>query len=492
MSQDSKPPLLLRPAIHPAVKDFLADQKQVSQLVMALGSPLNIMFPHLVGENLKAFADTMRKHHVLGRVFLAHKTTRSDSLVKQMAVETVSLDVASLNELKHALACGFDGSRLEATGPKNRDFIALCLMHSVTLNIDSLSELKQAIAIRQRLGIERETKVLIRLSGFGDASTAALRKSSRFGVPLNELEQLFALLEEHPHFSLLGFSFHLDTQSQQERVAAIEKCLSLFDEAISRGFSPQVLNIGGGFRVNYLEHEHDWSNYVAAIKESVLGQRAPITWQNQSFGLSASEGALKGNFNSYNFYEPVPGAKFLDEILSQPLASMEDATIGQILSSNMIELWIEPGRALVDQCGITVALVNAVRQASGGEQLVALNMKRSDLAFLDQEYFVDPVILYKKPPAADLAPNNTIYFTGNLCLESDLILRHATFAAKIPESGDLVVFVNTAGYAMDFSATNAIMQPPALKVAVTRTSEEHNWVLDENYSPVSSFLNEEI
>jgi diaminopimelate decarboxylase len=478
--------------VHPVVNKFLADKKLVRELVAALGSPLNIMFPELLSGNIQTFQETFVRNQILGRVFFAHKTTRSDSLVKQLAVENVSMDVASINELKHALACGFDGSRLEATGPKNAEFLALCLLHSLVLNIDSMAELEQALAIGTRLKVKQPTKLLLRLSGFSEATTSSLRKSSRFGIPLDQIEEALTLLEAQSDRLLLhGFSFHLDTTSVEERVVAIEKCITLFDEAINRGFSPRVLNIGGGFRVNYLAEEHDWSAYVAAIKQAVLGIRPPLTWQNNSFGLSVEGGALKGNFNSYSFFEPTPGAKFLQEILSHQIATRGDATVAEILSSNMIELWVEPGRAIVDQCGITVSRVNSLRQASGGEQLVSLEMKRSDLAFLDQEVFVDPLVLYKRPPTSTASQSLPVFFAGNLCLESDLILRHATFLPQLPEVGDLVVFINTAGYSMDFSASDAIMQRPARKVAVNTRAGRFLWVMDKQFSPIWQFYDQE-
>jgi diaminopimelate decarboxylase len=129
-----------------------------------------------------------------------------------------------------------------------------------------------------------------------------------------------------------------------------------------------------------------------------------------------------------------------------------------------------------------------VRRASGGEELVSLNMKRSDLAFLDQEMFVDPVVIYGRSSTTSSGNWRKVFFAGNLCLESDLIYRHATFLQKLPEPSDLVAFVNTAAYAMDFSSSQAIMQPSARKVAVATEGKSFTWVLDELYSPVQHAL----
>lgn len=50
--------------------------------------------------------------------------------------------------------------------------------------------------------------------------------------------------------------------------------------------------------------------------------------------------------------------------------------------------------------------------------------------------------------------------------------------------GDLLVFVNTAGYLMDFSANQALMQPSARTVAAYRRHGGWRWCLDEQFWPV--------
>jgi diaminopimelate decarboxylase len=482
----------LRPAIDPSVAAFLNDKAQLGQLVTALGSPLNLLFPGLLKQNIDAYQAVLTKHSLPGRVFFAHKVTMADCLIRQLAVEPVSLDVASLNELRHGLSAGFTGDRMEATGPKNAEFLSLCMLQGVTINVDSVAELAQLVRLKKLLPPGKKTKLLLRLSGFASSTAQNLVKSSRFGVPLAEVDSAFRILQEHEQdFSLLGFAFHLDTVTVHERLTAIEQCLDLHEKAVALGFEPNVLNIGGGFRVNYLENQQDWANYVSALKESVLGTGAPLTWQKSGFGMSVDNGKLKGSFNTYGYFEPTPGAKFLDEILNSQLTAREDKTVATIMRSNMIELWIEPGRSLVDQCGVTVARVNSLRKASTGEQLVSLNMKRQDVAFLDQEFFVDPVVLYRSPPAGDAPSAVPVFFAGDLCLESDLICRHLTFLKRLPEEGDLVAFINTAGYYMDFSASQAIMQPVARKVAIVKQEAKFSWVADEQFSVAWHFYNGE-
>jgi diaminopimelate decarboxylase len=473
--------LTLTPKVHPVIKDFLADQAKLQELVKALGSPLNVMFPELVHENVEAFNGLFKKHGLRGKVFFAHKTNSSDSLVRQLAHENACLDVSSLNELRHGLSSGFTGDRIEATGPKNREFLALALQQGITISIDSIWELNQVLELRQFLKLQKPTKVLIRLSGFHADHSRFLNKGSRFGITINELEEAFDILEENEDaLDFMGFSFHLDTVSITERAVAIENCIELYEDALGRGFEPRVLCIGGGFKVNYLESEQEWNEYTSALKEAVLGTGPSMTWQGNAFGMYAEKGKLRGNFNSYNYYDDKSGPDFLDEILSHQFPNLSDKTAGALLRDNMIELWIEPGRSLVTQTGITVASVNNLRPSSTGDQLVNLNMKRQDVTFLDQEIFVDPIVLNQT--TCEKPGKYGVFFAGNLCLESDLVYRHKTFLSQLPEPGDLVVFPNTSGYFMDFSATNSMMEPIARKVAVRQRNGKFEWMLDEQYS----------
>lgn len=486
-NNDADKPLLLRPRTSELVDRFLADRGLVRQISTACGSPVNVLFPGALKGNVNEFHMVLAKHRLNARIFFAHKATRSRSLVSQLAHQSVSVDVASLGELRHALSCGFDGSRLEATGPKNDEFLRLCLLHNGVINVDSLDELRRVAQLKRILSLKRKCKILIRLSGFGGFGSQILHKSSRFGVLFSEANEVFAALEEFKEdLLLLGFSFHLDTIGVPERLVAIENCLALFDQAIDRGFSPQILNIGGGFRINYLSEEQDWHRYVSALKEAVLGTgRPPLTWQGETFGLSAEQGKLTGQFNSYPYWDPLPGAKFLDEILSAPLPSRGEETVAEVLRSNGLELWLEPGRAVLDQCGITLARVNSIRTATGGEKLVILEMNGTGIRFLDGEVFVDPVILYQSPPEPSASANVPVFFAGNLCLERDLITRHLTFLPAPPRVGDPVAFINTAAYMMDFSAAQPIMQPVARKVTVFEKGGNLVWTLDELYSPLS-------
>ena len=479
-------PLVLRPQTSELVDQFVEDEALVRQIIIACGSPASILFPQAIPANLRAFESVLSRHSLRGKVHFAHKSNQSHCLSRQLALTSVAVDVASTEELRHALGCGFSGDRIEATGPKNAEFLTLCLQHGVTISVDSPGELEDIRSLRKTLVISRSTPVLLRLCGFHASRSHVLSRASRFGIGLRDVpESLRSIAHCTDQIELRGFAFHLDSQSQEERLVAIEGCLAAQEQAVELGLEPNVINIGGGFRINYLADEAEWNRYTSAISQAALGIGPQLTWHDNFFGISAHGGTLRGKINTYGYYEPNPGPRSLDALLESELPAYGNQRVADVLRDNMIELWLEPGRALLDQCGLTVARVVGTKESSTGDRLVALAMKRQDLAFLDQEVFVDPLRVGSWK--AGQAAHTPVYLIGNLCLESDLIARRQVFVPTVPEPGDLLAFANTAAYMMDFSSTNSIMQPAARRVAVVRHDGRFTWMLDEQFTPAWDF-----
>ena len=182
-------PILLRPLTSDAVKDILQRPQFLSDILRCVGSPANLLLPDIASLNLDRFAQALNARRIMGRVFFAHKSNQSDSILRRLALAKASVDVASSCELKHALACGFNGSRLEATGPKNDEFLGLCLLHCTTINVDSMSELERVCKLRKTINIVGRTAILLRLSGFASGSTPIV-KESRFGISYALAEQV--------------------------------------------------------------------------------------------------------------------------------------------------------------------------------------------------------------------------------------------------------------------------------------------------------------
>ena len=470
------------PKLNQETRDIIENKEKLKELANCYGSPLNILFPNVMDKNISNFKETLKKHHLSGKIYYAHKCNKSNSFLKQALQNQINVDVASLEELKSALSNGFAGDRIEATGPKNDEFIILGIRHNIVFNVDNLEEIKKINYFKEKIQTKNKIRILLRLNGFKSEETKIINRSSRFGTPKSQVNKLTEYVQENDkNLEIIGISFHLDTVNVKEKILAIENCIEIFEEMFEQGLNPYVLDIGGGFKVNYIESKEEWNESISELKESILSGKNDLTWNNTSFGLRAEKGVLKGILNIHDYYNEITGNKLLDEILSSRLTKFQNREIGEILSENMIELYIEPGCSLLDGAGINIAKVNFVKENENGDYLVGLDMKRSDLLIGEQEMFVDPILISDSKEESN---GKGVFFIGNLCMENDIIFKRKIFTEKIPQSGDLVVFVNTAGYFMDFEQSHTIKQKIATKIIVTFENEKINLYMDEHYEPL--------
>ncbi|MEW2399656.1 Y4yA family PLP-dependent enzyme [Streptomyces sp. NPDC046862] len=493
-------PLYLQPRLEPPLSSLLEATPFLHSLADALGSPLNVLLPDRIAENAERFRAVYRKHHLTGRVTFAHKANRSSALLRRLAAAdpaSVGVDVASLGELQHALSCGFTPDRITATGPKDPAFLWLAARTGVTVHPDSVTEVEQLAELVRKFALPR-VDVLPRLSGFeaatgsGVSGVKVLSRRSRFGTPVGELGTLLDALERHRDaVEPVGVAYHLDTTGLAEKAVALESCVAVMDEFRARGLDPRVVDIGGGFGVGYVEDAAQWERYTTELTNAVMGTRPTLTWRGHGYGLRNEGGTLRGALGLYPAHRPTAGPGYLDDLLSAP-APASGRPPATLLLEHLYDLAVQPGRALVDQCGAVLARVLDVRPTGSGDHLVRVGMNAGDMGLEEHGVLVDPLLLPREGgegkggegPDGGEGPVG-VHLVGNLCLEADLITRRTVYLPRLPRAGDLLAFANTAGYAMDFHAHAAQRQPLARTVAVVRDGGSWRWCPDEDYWPIT-------
>jgi diaminopimelate decarboxylase len=466
----------LTPVIASHIESTLSDENKIQEWLTAFGSPLNLIYPRAVVNNVDKFQQVFESHKIKGEIFYAYKANKSVAILKQLAVSNAKVDVASEKELQKALAAGFVGHRIEATGPKNTSFIRLALLQGAILNVNSLQELETIVQLRKALKITDSTPIFIRLKEFKSSKIDILQKDAKFGLSIDEARHAIEKIKDPKDFEFYGFSFHLPTISEQEKVVAIEQLLILTLEAINAGVSPKGINIGGGFSANYLKYEKEWHEYISTIKDSLINPSKPsMSWNQSGMGFWVDRGKIRGSAKFSDFYRSYNQFKELDKVLSSKVSTF--GVIGQFLQENILTLFIEPGRSLLDQAGITLAKVVSVNKSLKGETVVFLDMNRSHINSIELEFMSDPVVISTRKKIEPATGG--VFLSGNLCLPHDFICRRKVFFRQTLEPGDILAFINTAGYFMDFTESETLQQPMAHKIAI----DSSTWSLDERYEP---------
>ncbi|MFE3445598.1 decarboxylase [Nocardia sp. NPDC059180] len=458
--------------IDPMVRAFLDDRRALDTALDVYGSPLNLVFPEVFTQKLTRLVAELSRRPARYRICYAHKVNQASSFVRAAASAGIGIDVASVGELDSAQGAGFAPGRIEATGPKGTAFLRRLIDDGVVVNVDNQWELD---TIAELATGSAPVRVLLRVSGFDPG------RVSRFGIPLGRVERAMATLTAHrDRIEFLGFAFHLDSGDVGERVRAVDRCLTLTESAYEHGLAPSVLNIGGGLRQVFTADAAGFERYMLALRASLAGGGAPMSWGSTTFGYQVDGGSVRGVPVFHKYGNTVAAERMLAELLDAPLERHGGRTVAQVAADNLLELWLEPGKALVDHAGLTVATVEVVKEASDGTILVDLDISRDAVTPADQEVMVDPLVLPGDGRVVDDAPAQ-VYFAGRLCLERDLITNHVVSLPWVPRPGDLVIFPNTAAYHMDLSAASASMRPPAAKVAILRDADGFRTCADAEF-----------
>ncbi len=459
----------LTPILAPWMRQVFADSESLQKLITRHGSPINLHDLDSFESNCLEYRQLLNSLDLRHQIYFARKANRCCSFVRRSAELGLGVDTASSRELAECLRLGCSPDRLVVTAAvKPRKLIHLAVKHQVTIIVDNADECHLIDAVARELGVR--ANVGFRISGFEVADPQPGGESklySRFGFDIDEVRQfLNYALGKHGHydnFDYQGLHFHLDGYSVDQRGCALRAAIHLADDLRDGlGLSTAFIDIGGGFPVSYLADAEQWQNFDTELRRAVLGLRPPITFENDGLGYQNVDGVLHGKLATYPFWNDLTRADYLQTLLLGQEATTGECIAEALLRRN-IELRLEPGRSVLDQCGTTVARVAFRKRDNRGRHLVGLEMNMTQMRSGSADFLVDPVVIRKDSKSNASVPGSPVdvYFCGAYCLERDVLLRRAIHLPELPAVGDLVAFPNTAGYMMHLFESEAHLFPPA-------------------------------
>lgn len=423
-------------------------------------SPINVLSPAPFADNVRAIEEVAEELDIDLTVFFARKANKCVAFVEQAKRLDIGIDTASLQELSQCIDRGVDSKRLICTAAiKSDTLIAYCVKHGVVIAIDNVDELRLAFSFANET---RKTPLLaLRVSGFLHDGEKLF---SRFGIDIDEvlptLRANWPAMESHfPR--IVGIHFHLDGYCPGQRVDALRQTIILADQLRSLGHNIEFIDMGGGFPMSYLESESQWSEFWVQHRKGLLGEREPLTFRNEGLGLSVVDGKVAGQRATYPFWQSPVQADWFKQILESDFG---DSTIATELRNRALRLHCEPGRSVLDGCGMTVARVEFVKQHVEGFVLVGLAMNHTQCKTSSADFMSDPVLL--RSSSCQRSKSQSGFLVGAYCTESELLLKRKLVFPNGVARGDLVAFVNTAGYFMHFRESRSHQFPLANNLIV--------------------------
>jgi diaminopimelate decarboxylase len=363
----------------------------VRDLVEKFGSPLFVFSERSLVARYRELRDALTLRLPRAQLAWSYKTNYLDAVCKVFHREGAWAEVVSAMELEKALHLGVPGHQVLFNGPFKPDAaLERAFTVGARVHLDNFDELLRAERVAERLGLR--PKVAIRLN----MAVAGTPAWSRFGFNLENGQAADAVrrLRAGDRLVLAGLHCHIGTFVQDVEAYRQEAVkMSEFANQLQRdhGLTLDYLDLGGGF----------------ASRNTLHAQYLPGEQTTPSFTAYA-------------------------EAIADGLGAL------QYPPEKSPAIFLETGRALVDEAGSLVASVHANKRLPDGRRGVVLDAG-VNLLFTANWYKHDVV------PAQELSgtPEPTVMY-GPLCMNIDVVRDNLLFPPLNP--GDLLVFRTVGAY----------------------------------------------
>ena len=382
---------LYRTVSSPTMSEQLTP-KELIQIARDFGTPVYVYHAEKISAQYKKLTHAFNGSNTV--FFYACKALTNISVLKYIQSLGASIDCSSVNEVKLALHAGFDPKNvLYTSNGIGFDEIAEAKELGVNINIDSLSNLEKfgkAYGHSYPVGIRLRPNIM----AGGNLKISTGHDKSKFGIPVEQLGQLLEIIQQQ---NIYINNLHIHTGSEIKDVDVFVKGIEVLFDIIPHFKELRSIDLGGGFKVPYKSGD-------AETDIELLAQK------------------VKEAFDSH------PQAKNL-------------------------QIWFEPGKFLVSECGYFVAQVNVLKETAA-TTFVSINSGFNHLIrpmFYDSYHRIENI---SNPSGSE----RKYSVVGNIC-ETD------TFAwdRQLNEvrEGDYLVFYNAGAYGFEMSSNFNSRYKPA-------------------------------
>ncbi|MBY0552229.1 MAG: hypothetical protein K2W95_33425 [Candidatus Obscuribacterales bacterium] len=432
---DTAPPLTAK--LSPWMSELSKQPQLLKQWLETHGSPLHVVNGEEFRRNVHDLLSVFKPRGLTGGLYFARKANKLPWFVKLALEEGIGVDTASLDELRETLALGVAPDKIVVTAlGKDRALVDTAVSAGCLLIIDNEDEF--ALLRESTSAVGKPARVGLRFAGY---VVSGRKVFSRFGFPVSNAHEVIAKVLESTWLKLECFHAHLDRYDTVERATAARQLIALVDHCAERNTRVGAIDLGGGILMRYIEDQSQWKTFVTALTDSVQGKRPFFTYRHDGLGYHRAGDTVVGTADLYPVWNGVSKERFLAAILDYEESG---SPLFKELSSRGLKLYFEPGRALLDNTGLTLAKVVFRKRDTDGNLLIGVGMNRTNLRPFRAEFCSDPLLISSGGERAAL--NEGAYIVGCLCGEADVIYKRKLRLPFMPEMGDTVVFVNSAGY----------------------------------------------
>lgn len=359
--------------------------QQLIDIAKEFGTPVYVYHAEKIKEQYNKLVSAFSSLDT--RFFYACKALTNINVLKYINSIGCGIDCSSVNEVKLAVHAGVPKEKILYTSNgisfEEIEEVATTGAH---INIDSLSNLEK---FGKKYGNNYPIGVRIRpniLAG-GNLKISTGHEKSKFGIPVDQADQILEVAEKH---KLKITTLHIHTGSDIKDADVFVHGIKVLAELVPHFVDLKVIDLGGGFKVPY-----------------------------------------------------EPGDEETDvALIARKLKTFLDAHLFK--DEKKYQLWFEPGKYLVSECGYLVTKVNVVKD-NVHQIFVGVDTGLNHLIRPMMYDAYHHIVNISNPDGQEKVYTVTGYICETDTFASDRLLHEVS-------EGDYLVFYNAGAYGFEMSS----------------------------------------
>lgn len=366
--------------------------QQLLQSVQQFGSPLYVYDVEKISEQYGILQTAFSKPKY--KFFYACKALTNIHILNYIKNLGLNIDCSSINEVKLALHVGFEPNKILYTSNSiHFNEIKEAKELGVIINIDSISNLQKfgkVFGSSYPVGLRLRPNIM----AGGNLQISTGHDKSKFGIPVDQLQQVLNVAQQY-NMNIAGL--HIHTGSEIKDVGVWVNVIKVLFSIIPEFANLTYLDLGGGFKVPYKDEE---------------------------VGTNITE-----------------------------LAKAVESLIADNPLTKNVEVWFEPGKFLVSECGYFLTTVNVIKQTNS----ITFIGVDSGFNHLIRPMFYDSFHQIQNISNPN-AKQKEYTIVGNIC-ETDTFANDRLLA-EVSED-DILCFYNAGAYGFEMSSNFNSRYKPA-------------------------------
>lgn len=391
------------------------DDHDLTEIAKKYGTPLYVLSEKTIRENCKKYVSLLKKYYKAeASVVYASKAFSCLHMYKIIKSEGMYTDVVSDGEMYTAYKSGFPMNTSIFHG-NNKSYKEIEL--AVDLNVGRIViDNQEEIEIINKICKDKSkcANVMVRIKPGIDAHThKSIRtgqEDSKFGISKHDMLETIKKILNSSNLNLCGLHCHIGSQIFEidPFVSAAKTMISLLNDIKYKyGCLVKELNLGGGFGVKYVDKDN-----------------------------------------------PCNIEDLIRKICNEIETSCKDFSIP------LPKLYIEPGRSIISNAGLTLYEVGTIKDIPDIRKYVCIDGGMTDnprYALYNAEYDII------NASRADMPKEELVTIAGKCCESGDIIAKDIYI--QHPERGDILSVLCTGAYNYSMSSNyNRIAKPAVLLI----------------------------